>query len=139
MSSTKDCLPAKVVLQQRSSSNKGCFPQKVVFHRSSSSTEGHLPPKVVFHRRSTSTEGCLTPKVVFHRRPPKVFFHQRSAFTYHNTLVDRIFFRTANIPNLSLLPCLEVASPPKVVFYRKLSSTEGRLPPTMTPKLILYL
>ena len=27
----------------------------------------------------------------------------------HNTLVDLIFVRTVNIPNLSLLPCLEVA------------------------------
>ena len=28
----------------------------------------------------------------------------------HNTLVDLIFVRTVSIPNLSLLPCLEVAS-----------------------------
>ena len=28
---------------------------------------------------------------------------------FHNTLVDLIFLRTVNIPNLSLLPCLEVA------------------------------
>ena len=27
----------------------------------------------------------------------------------HNTLVDFIFVRTVNIPNFSLLPCLEVA------------------------------
>ena len=34
-----------------------------------------------------------------------------------NTLIDLIFVRTVNIPNLSFLPCLEVASPPKVVFH----------------------
>ena len=52
------------------------------------------------HWRSSSTEGCLSPKVVF---------HQRLFSTYHNTLVDLIFVRTVYIPNLSFLPCLEVA------------------------------
>ena len=69
----------------------------------------------------------------------KVVFHQWSSSTSHNTLVDLIFVRTDNIPNLSLLPCLEVVFlrrvsstkghlPPKVIFYPRLSSTKGRLP-----------
>ena len=97
------------------------------------STEGHLPPtKFVFHQRLSSTAGRIRLKVVFHRRssstkgllPSKVVFHRWSSFTYHNTLVDLLFVRTVNIPNLSLLPCLEVASPLKVVFHQRLSPTE---------------
>ena len=124
-------LPPKVVLHRRSSSTGGRLPPKVVFHQRSSSTrssstKGRLPPKVVFHRRSSSTEGRLRPKVVFTKGllPPKVIFHRWSSFTYHNTLVDLLFVRTVNIPNLSLLPCLEVASPLKVVFHQRLSPTE---------------
>ena len=96
--------------------SEGRLLTKAVFQQRSSSTEGHLPPKAVFHRRSSSTQGCLPQKAVFHRRP---------SFTYHNTLVDLIFVKTVNIPNLSLLPCLEVASPIKVVFHRRSSSTEA--------------
>ena len=110
---------------KKSSPSKACLPLKVVFHQRLSSTKGHLPLKVVFHRRSSSTKGRL---------PPKVIFHQRLSPTYHNTLLDLIFIfvRTVNIPNLSLLPGLEVASSPKVVFHQWLSSTEGCLPPAMT-------
>ena len=99
-----------------SSCTEGCLLTKVVFHGWSSSTRGGLPPKVVFHWRLSSTKGRLVLKVVFHRRlsstdgrlPPKVGFHRTSSFTYHNTLVEPIFLRTVNIPNLSPLPCLEV-------------------------------
>ena len=62
-----------------------------------------------------------------------------SSSTYHNTLVDLIFVRTVNIPNLSILLCLEVASPlkaastkgrlpSKVVFHQRSSSIKGCLP-----------
>ena len=95
-------------------STKGRLRLKVVFHRWSTSIEGHLPPKVVFHKRSSSTEGCL---------PPKFVFHLRLSFTYHNSLVDIINVRAVNAPNLSLLPCLEVASPQNVVVQRGSSST----------------
>ena len=121
----------------------------VVFHQRLSSTKGRLPPKVVFHQvdlifvRTVNTPNlsllpCLEvaspPRVVFHQRlssrqgslPSKVVFHQRLSFTYFNTLVDHKFVRTVIIPNLSLLPCLEVASPRKVVFHQR--STEGYLP-----------
>ena len=114
-SSTEGYLPPKVVFRGRLSSPEGRLPQKVFFHRWVSSTEGRLPLKVVFHPRSSSTKGLLTSKVVFHRW---------SSFTYHNTLVDLLFVRTVNIPNLSLLPCLEVASPLKVVFHQRLSPTK---------------
>ena len=50
--------------------------------------------KVVFQGRSSSGEGV---------------FHQRLSANYHDNLVDLIFVRTVNIPNLSLLTCLEVA------------------------------
>ena len=110
--STEGCLPPKAVTHPKSSSTKGRLPPRVVFHQGLSSTKGCLSPKVVFHRRSSSTEG------VFHQRAsstegrlsPKVVFHRRSSSTYHNTLVDLIFVRTVNIPNISLLPCLEVAN-----------------------------
>ena len=135
LSSIKGCLPWKVIFHWKSSSTKGRLPPKVVFHQRFSSTEGCLAPKIVFHQRLSSTEGCLPPKVVFHQRlsstkghlPPKVIFHWRSSFINHNTLVDLIFVKTVNIPNLSLIPCLEM------VFHRRLSSTEGRLSPTITP------
>ena len=77
-------------------SRKGCLPLKGVFNCRSSSTTGCLPPKVVFHRRLSSTKGRL---------PPSGIMHHAGC----NTLVDLIFLRTVNIPNLSLLPCLEVA------------------------------
>ena len=83
--------PLKVVFQRRLSSSESCLPPKVVFQWRSSSTEGCLPPKVVFYWRSYSTEGHL---------PLKVVFHLRLSSTYHNTLVDLIFVRTVNIPNL---------------------------------------
>ena len=97
------------------------------------------PLKVVFHQRSSSTEGCL---------PPKVVFLQRSSFINHNTLVDVIFVRTVNIPNLNLLPCLEVVFhqrpssteghlPPKVIFHQRSAYTEGRLPPKVV--FIIFL
>ena len=69
---------------------------------------------VIFHRRLSSTKGRLPKKVVSQQ---KIVFHRRLSSTYHNTLVDLIFVRTVNIPNLSLLPCLEV------VFHRRSSST----------------
>ena len=81
-------------IQQRSSSTEGRLPPKVIFHQRASSTEGGLPPKVIFHLRSSSTKGCL---------PPKVIFLQRSSSINHNTLVDLLFVRAVNIPNLSLL------------------------------------
>ena len=124
-SSTEACLPLQVVLHRRSPSTKGHLPPMVVFHRRSSFTEGRLPPKVVLHRRLSSTEGRHPPKVVYHQRwfPPygsstagclplkvilllKVVFHQRLSSTYHNTLVNLIFVRAANIPNLGLLPAM---------------------------------
>ena len=40
---------------------------------------------------------------------PLIVFHKRSSSTYHDTFEDLIFVRTVHIPNLSLLPCLEVA------------------------------
>ena len=43
--------------------------------------------------------------------------------TYHNTLADLMFLRTVNLPNLSLLPSLEVASSAKVIFHQRSSST----------------
>ena len=76
-----------------------CLPPMVVYYRRSSFTKGHLPPKVVFHRKSSSTKG---------RPPLKVVFHWSSSSTYHSTFADLIFVSTLNIPNLSLLPCLEV-------------------------------
>ena len=85
---------------QRSSSTKGCLQPKVVFHQRSSShrrlssNEGCLPTKVVFRRRVSSTEGRLPMKV---------------SSTYHNTLIDLIFVRAVNIPNLSLLPAMHDA------------------------------
>ena len=85
---------------QGSSSTESHLPQEVIFHRRLSSTIGRLPPKVNFHQRSSSTKSRLSPKVVF---------HQWSSSIYHNTLVDLIFVRTVNIPNLNLLPCFEVA------------------------------
>ena len=51
VSSTKGCLPPKVIFHQRLSSIKGPLPPKVVFHQMSSSIKGHLPSKVVFHKR----------------------------------------------------------------------------------------
>ena len=87
---TKGCLSPKVVFHWRLSSTKGCLPPKVIFHQKSSSTKGHLPSKVVFHWRSYSTKGRL---------PTKVFFHQR--------LILHLW--VVSIPNLSLIPCLEVA------------------------------
>ena len=94
-----------------------CGRNKIFFHWMSSCTEGCHPPKVIFHGRSSSTEGRLLPKVVFHwissstkgHHSLKVIFLQRSSSINHNTLVDLIFERIVNIPNLSLLPCLEVA------------------------------
>ena len=74
-------------------------------HRRSSFTEGHLPPKVVIHRRLSSTEGFFSEG----RLSQKVFFHQRLSSIYHNFLVHLAFVRTVKIPNISLLPCLEVA------------------------------
>ena len=111
-SSTEGRLPPKVILHRCSSSTDGRLPPKLVFHWRSSSTDGWHPLKGIFHRTSPSTEGCLPPTVVFHRRSysaegylsPKAF-----CSSYHNTLVDFTFVSTANIPNLSLLPCLEVA------------------------------
>ena len=49
-------------------------------------------------RRESSNE------VVVHWRlsSPKVVFHRRSSSAYHSTLVDLIFVRTVNIPNLSI-------------------------------------
>ena len=44
---------------------KGRLPAKIVLQWRSSSTKGPLPPKVVFHRRLSSNEGCLQMKVVF--------------------------------------------------------------------------
>ena len=38
-----------------------------------------------------------------------LYFHRRSSSTYHNSLVDLLFVSTVNIPNISLLPCIEVA------------------------------
>ena len=120
------------------------------------STEGRLPPKVVFHRRLSSTKDCL---------PPKVVFHQRLSSINHNKLVDLIFVRTVNIPNLSLLPCLEMVYHKRssstyhntlvdlifvrtvnipnlsllpcleMVFHQRSSSTEGRLP----QKIVFHL
>ena len=89
--STRRCLQPEVVVHRRLSSSEACLPPKVVFRRRLSSTKGRLPPKVVFQRRLSSTEGCL---------PPKVVFHRRLSTTYHNTLVDLIFVRVVNIPNL---------------------------------------
>ena len=128
-------LPPKVVFHQKPSSTEGCLPSKVVFHRRSSFTKGCLPPKVVFYRWSSSIEGCL---------PPKVVFLQRSSSIKNNTLVHLIFVRTVNIPNLSLLPCLEMVfhqmssstkgcPPPEVIFHQRPSSTEVHLQPTMNP------
>ena len=65
-------------------------PQKVVFHRR----------KVVYRKRSSSPKGCL---------PPKIVWHQSLSSTYHNTLVDLIFVRAVNIPNLSFLPAMHDA------------------------------
>ena len=132
LGSIKGCLPLKLVFHQMLSSTEGCLPMKVVFHRRSSSTGGRLPEKVVFHWRLSSTKYCLPPKVVFHRRPsstkchlpPKVVFHWSLYSTYNESLIDLIFVRTVNIPNLGFLPCLEVASPLKVVFPQRLSPTE---------------
>ena len=76
---TKGRLPAKIVLQWRSSSTKGRLALKVVFYQWPFSKKCCLPPKVV------SNEGHLPPKAVFN----------------HNTLVDLIFVRTVNIPNLA--------------------------------------
>ena len=129
--STDSCLPLKVIFHRRSSSTDGCLPLKVAFHQRLSSTEGCLSPKAVFHQRSSSIEGRLPPKVIFHRRlssaeghlPPKGVFLQRASSINHNTLVGLIFVITVNIPNLSLLPSLEV------VFHQMSSSSEGRLPP----------
>ena len=65
----------------------GCLPLKVIFHQKvvllqrSSFTEGHLPLKVVFQQRSSSNKGPLPPKVIL----------------------------TVIVPNLSLLPYLEMA------------------------------
>ena len=125
---TKGCLPQKVVFHQRSSSTKGHLPPKVIFHQRSSSskvvfqwrlssTVTCLSLKVVFHWRLFSTESRLPQKVIFHwrssstegRLPPNVAFYRWLSSTYLNTLVDLIFARTVNIPNFSLLPCLEVA------------------------------
>ena len=114
---TEGCVQPKVVFLWRSSSTKGRLPPKVVFHQKLSSTVGHCPPNVIFHRKLSSTEGCLPPKVIFHYRsssakdilPPKIVFHRRSSSINHNTLVDHIFVRIVNIPNLSLLPYLKVA------------------------------
>ena len=124
----KGHLLSKVVFRQGLSSTKGCLPPKVVFHkrslfhRRSSSTEGCLPLQVFFHWRSSSTEGCLPPKVVFNWRSPttegclpqKVIFHRRSSSTKCRLL-------------------------PKVVSHWRSSSTKGHLPQTITPWLILYL
>ena len=100
--STEGCLPRKVIFQGRLSFTKGCLPPNVVFHQRSFSTEVRLPLKVVFHRRSSSisTEGRL---------PPRVIFHQRLSSTYHNTLVDLIFVRAVNIPNLRFLTAMHDA------------------------------
>ena len=57
------------------------------------------PPTLL--RSWLSIKGCL---------PPKVIFHWRSSSTYHETLVDLIFVRTVNLPNFSLVPCLEVTN-----------------------------
>ena len=53
------------------------------------------------------------------RQHARIVFHQKSSSTddawcmmhdaWCNTLVDLIFVRTVSIPNLSLLPCFEVA------------------------------
>ena len=83
--SKKNCLPSRVVFNQRLSYIKGrltskvVFHQrssfincrlrsKVVFHQRSSSIKDRLPSKVVFHHRSSSIKGCLTSKVIFHQR-----------------------------------------------------------------------
>jgi len=115
MSSIECCLPPKVIIHRRSSSTKGHLPPKVVLHQMSSSTKGRLPLNVIFHQRSSSTKSCLPPKCILHWRlpstkvhpPPKIVFRRMSSSTLHNTLVDLIFVRTVNIPNLILLPCFE--------------------------------
>ena len=66
--------PAKSKMAARGPQNAVCLPTKVVFHRRLSSTKGRLP-----------NIGHL----------PK-----KSFSTYPNTLVDLIFVRTVNIPNL---------------------------------------
>ena len=75
------------------------LPPNFVSHQRLSSTKCRLPLKVIFNQRSSSTGGRLQPKSVF---------PWRLSSTYHKTLIDLIFVRTVNIPNLSLLPCLEV-------------------------------
>ena len=87
-------LPLKVVLCRGLSSTKDILPLKVP------SIEGYLPLKVFFHQRSSFIRGCL---------PTKVVIHRRLSSTYYNNLIDLIFVRTVNIPNLNFLPCLEVA------------------------------
>ena len=56
--------------------------------------------------RASYTKGHLLLKDIFHHWG--FFFYRRSPSIYHNALVDLIFERTVNIPNLSLLPCSEV-------------------------------
>ena len=131
LSSTQGCIPQKVLFHSRSSSTEGCLPPKVVFLLKVVfkwrlySTNGRFPLKVVFNWMLSSTEGRLPPTMTPYicensqltkSHPPTcndrcmmydTWCMMHDAWCY--TLVDLIFVRTVSIPNLSLLPCLEVA------------------------------
>ena len=75
------------------------------------------PPKVIFLRRLSSTEGHL---------PPKFVFHWRLSST-KGPLLSKVFFHR------------RVSSTEGIVLHRRSPSTKDRLPPNITPWLILYL
>ena len=111
------------------------LPLKVVFHQRLSSTEVHLPPKIGFQQRLSSIKGRFP-------FPPKDVFHRRSSFTKDH-LPPKVVFTKGHLPQMVVVHrrsssaegCLLL----KVLFHRWWSPTEGRLPPTITPCLILYL
>ena len=69
-SSINHCLPPKVVFSVflfRLSSTKSCLPLKVVVHQRSSSIKGHLSSRVFFQQWSASIKDCLPSEVVFYQ------------------------------------------------------------------------
>ena len=133
-------------IHRRSSSMEWCLPWKVVF------IKGHLPPKVVFHRRSSSAKCCLPPRVSATecRLPQKAVLHQR-LYSTKICLPPRVVFNQRSFSTKSCLPstiipwlivylweqsAYQISASYityKLPLHQRLSSSKGRLPPTITP------
>ena len=119
LSSIDGHLPSKIVLQYRFSSIesslpskiisiKGCHPSKVIFHPSKSLYQIptwllYLRVKILSGKNFWEVNSPTVEKVVIRWWPSKGLWP-----SYLNTMIDLVFVSNVSIPNLSLLPCLEV-------------------------------